>query len=198
MLRMSKHEAEICQLAAKLILEGGLELGAARQQAIKNLKLTKDVGAVDTAALLAEAQLQLRLYYPQHAPHLASLRQLALRWMDQLADFSPLLRGNVWLGLAMRHSPIYLDLYAQSPKDLEVWLINQQIDYSVADDGGDSERSPHLICSDLAPNLHYVVEIHLQVHDADQIRGALKARLAPGADTRLRASRADLAAIMQP
>ena len=198
MLRMSKHEAEICQLAAKLILEGGLELGAARQQAIKNLKLNKDAGAVDTAALLAEAQLQLRLYYPQHAPHLACLRQLALRWMDKLADFSPLLQGNVWLGLASRYSAIYLDLYVESAKELEIWLINQGIDYSVADDGADRPDAPHLICSDLAPNFHHLVDIHLQVHDADQVRGAVKQRLDPSLDLRLRASRADLAAIMQP
>ncbi len=197
MRQMSKYEAEISQLAAKLILESSVELGAARKQAVQNLKLPRGADA-SLAAVLAEAQTQLRLYYPQHAPHLASLRELALRWMDKLAAFSPLLQGNVWLGLATRYSPIYLDLYVESAKDLEIWLINQLIDYSVADDGADRPDAPHLICSDLAPNFHHLVEIHLQVHDFDQVRGAVKQRLDPSLDLRLRASRADLAAIMQP
>ena len=197
MRQMDKYQAEISQHAAKLILESSVELTLARKQAVQNLKLPRGANA-NFAAVLAEAQTQLRLYYPQHAPHLASLRQLALRWMDKLTDFSPLLQGNVWLGLATRYSAIYLDLYVESAKDLEIWLINQGIDYSVADDGADRPDAPHLICSDLAPNFHHLVDIHLQVHDADQVRGAVKQRLDPSLDLRLRASRADLAAIMQP
>ena len=197
MRHMSKYEAKISQLAAKLILESSVELGLARKQAVQNLKLPRGADA-SLAAVLAEAQTQLRMYYPQHEPHLASLRELALRWMDKLAAFSPMLQGNVWLGLATRYSPIYLDLYVESAKDLEMWLINQQIDYSVADDGADRPDAPYLICSDLAPNFHYLVDIHLQVHDFDQVRGAVKQRLDPSLDLRLRASRADLAAIMQP
>ena len=192
----SSGQAQIAVLAAKLLRETGLELPAARAAAVQQLGLPARSPIPPLAAVLAEAQTQLRLFEPEQAEALLGLRQLALRWMQNLAEFAPLLGGNVWLGLANRHSSVYLDLYAESSKEVEIFLINQGVDYETPD-SGEREDQPLLRCHDVAPLLHQAVPIYLQVHDAGQRRGALKTRLEAGSEQRLRAEAASLLAIMQ-
>ena len=146
--------------------------------------------------MLAEAQSQQRLFEPQAAAQLLGLRRLALRWMQQLAAFAPLLQGNVYLGVGNARSSIYLHVYADSSKEVEIFLINQAIAYDTPD-SGEREDCPLLRCMDAAEHIHQAVPIYLQLHDAAARQGALRKVLEAGSSQRLYADSAALLAIMQ-
>ena len=59
---------------------------------------------------------------------LAALRELALVWMQRMADFRPFLGGAVWRGTATRLSDIYIQLFCDDPKSAEIALIELQVD----------------------------------------------------------------------
>ena len=70
------------------------------------------------------------LYRPgQHAPILAELRRQALELMRHLKHFNPYLVGPVLSGIAGKHSAIELHLFANSTKEFELFLLNQNIRY---------------------------------------------------------------------
>ena len=194
---LSDRQREVLVLAARLLRERGLELYAAREAAVLQLHLNRHIDLPKLEAVLQEAQTQLRLFVPDHAEVLFALRQLAAQWMMRLAAFTPLLQGGVWLGAATEHSSIYIDLYADSAKDVEIALLNMGIDYETPD-LGDCADAPLLRCYGHSSVLPRPVPIYLQAHSRQQLRGAWSARLEPGSDLRLRGDAAALAAIMQP
>ncbi len=197
---LSEEQAQIALVAAQRLIDSGLELGVARSAAVAQLRLPARSGLPPLAAVLAEARTQLRLYHPDQAQISRGLRQLALRWMQRLGDFAPCIRGNVWLGLGGRFSSIYLDVYADSPKDVEIFLINQGQAYETPD-SGEREDAPLLRCMDVVDGLPQAgmmaVAIYVQTHDASLRRGALKPGIEPGSSLRLRGDTAALEALLQ-
>ena len=107
---------------------------------------------------------------------LLALREVALLWMDRLAEFRPHLSGAVWRGTATRLSSVHLDLYCDDPKAAEIMLINAGQDYDVGslDRPGQREALNVLTVSSNSPSLGEAVTVHLMLHDADDQRGALK------------------------
>ena len=192
---LSPEQAQIAHLAAQLLRESGLELAAARAAAAAQLGLGRRAALPPIAAVLAEAQTQLRLFEPQAPQALLGLRRLALRWMRQLGAFAPLLHGNVWLGAANWRSSVWVNLYAEASKEVEIFLINQGVDYDTPD-SGEREDRPLLRCHDVAEHIHHAVPIYLQVHDAAARQGALRKTLEAGSSQRLYADSAALLAIM--
>lgn len=189
------EQAQLAHLAAQLVREAGLELSEARAAAAAQMGLGRHAPLPPLVAVLAEAQTQQRLFEPDAAQVLLGLRQLALRWMEQLADFAPLLRGNVCLGLANRHSSVHLDLYAQSSKEIEIFLINQGVAYETPDSGEREDRAL-LRCHDIAPPLRQALPIYLHCHPLHLRRGAAHTRLEPGSSLHLRADSDTLRSIM--
>jgi hypothetical protein len=57
------------------------------------------------------------------------MREQACEAMRLLARFNPHLTGSVLAGTAARHSDINLMLFADSEKDVELFLLNQQVGY---------------------------------------------------------------------
>lgn len=126
------------------------------------------------------------------AKELAALRQLALAWMERLAEFRPYLGGAVWRGTATKHSDIYLQLFCDDCKSAEIALIDQRVSYSPQTVTGLTGRavealSVHAFC----PDLNEEIGVHLMIYDFDDVRGALKP------DARGRAPRGDAAAVRQ-
>ena len=50
--------------------------------------------------------------------------------MALLVDFRPCLTGAVLDGTASRYAPIQIDLFADSSKDVEIFLLSQGVSYS--------------------------------------------------------------------
>ena len=182
--------AEIAAAAARMIAEDGVDYATAKRKAAKqilgNNKVRGDV-LPDNAQVEDEVRLYNELFFGETQPaRLLDLRQLAVRVMEELAEFKPHLTGAVLNGTAGEHSDIYLQLFADSPKEVEVFLMNRNIDFDVSE-------TPHFNGRDNAvETLSFMwgaEGVHLAVYELDDLRGAVK-KSASG-----QRERADLAAV---
>lgn len=127
---MGVQSQEIASRAAGLIVEEGLSYGAAKKQAAAQLGCTGRIEWPDSAQLLAAVREYIAIFCPsEQAAALCGLRQLALVWMDRLAQFRPCIVGAVWNGTATQHSAIHLDLYCDDSKELAIFFINTRQRY---------------------------------------------------------------------
>jgi hypothetical protein len=181
---------EIASAAARLVVEEGMEYAQAKRKAVRSLGRAPRGGAELPANELVEDEVRsyLELFCADTQPgELRALRELALRWMQRLAEFRPHLSGAVWRGTATRLSSIHIDLYCDDAKAAEITLINLGIDY---DASGDDDLH-YLSVAEHCPALAERVTLHLAVRDLDDQRGALKP------DARGRTWRGDAAALQR-
>ena len=183
---------EVTATAARLVVEDGLEYGAAKRKAARALgrKSTRANELPSNQALEDEVREYLSLFYADSQPaELRALRELAAGWMERLAEFRPHLGGAVWRGTATRRSALMIDLYCDDTKSTEIMLINAGIRFDSEALDGHEEATPVLTVSASCPALGERVPIHLIVRDFDELRGALRA------DGAGRSWRGDLAAL---
>jgi predicted nucleotidyltransferase len=77
-----------------------------------------------------------------------SLRQRALEIMNIVQRFNPYLTGSVLDGTAGRYAEIDIQLFTDSAKDVEIFLLNQQIDYEHSVPRSDRAEAVLTILSD--------------------------------------------------
>ncbi len=173
---MSDVLIEIAATAARMVVEEGLEYGAAKQRAVKQMRLPPRTPLPSNDLLEAEVRDYLELFCADTQPgELRALRELALVWMKRLEVFRPHLGGAVWRGTATRFSDIYLQLFCDDGKSTEIELINQGCDYQVTRvTGFQGQPVDALSLSVACPPLKTHVGLHLLIHDHDDLRGALK------------------------
>lgn len=167
--------AEIATAAARMIAEDGVDYGTAKRKAAKqilgNNKVRGDV-LPDNAMLEEEVRLYNELFFGDTQPaRLLHLRNLAVRMMAELAPFQPHLTGAVLNGTAGGHSDIHLQLFTESAKDVEIYLLNKNIDFEV------SESSHFKGRSDPVETLSFIWQqegIHLALYETDDLRGAIR------------------------
>lgn len=182
---------EIAAAAASLVVEQGLEYGPAKRRAAKQMGLSGKAELPDNAALEDAVIEYIAVFCADTQPvELAALRELALVWMQRMADFRPHLAGAVWHGTATRLSDIYIQLFCDDPKSAEIALIEHNVDYEprtvTGFTGGKVEAlSLSSLCKPLAEN----IGVHFMVYDHDDLRGALKP------DDKGRKPRGDLASV---
>ncbi|KAB0586952.1 hypothetical protein [Comamonas kerstersii] len=167
---------EIAQTAARMVVEEGLEWGAAKRRAVKQLGLPARTPLPDNDALEAAVREYIDIFCPDTQPQeLRALRELALVWMERLQEFRPHLAGAVWRGTATRMSDIYIGLFCDDSKSAEIALINHNVQYDVTQvTGFNGEAVDALSISSLCKPLGETVGVHLMVYDYDDLRGALK------------------------
>lgn len=167
---------EIAQTAARIVVEEGLEWGAAKRRAVKQLGLPARTPLPDNDALEAAVREYIDIFCPDTQPQeLRALRELALVWMERLQEFRPHLAGAVWRGTATRMSDIYIGLFCDDSKSAEIALINHNVQYDVTQvTGFNGETVDALSISSLCKPLGETVGVHLMVYDYDDLRGALK------------------------
>ena len=182
---------QIAAAAATMVVEEGLEYGPAKRRALKQLGLPARTALPDNDLVEAAVREYIALFCADTQPaELAALRQLALLWMQRMAEFRPFLGGAVWRGTATRLSDIYIQLFCDDPKSAEIALIEHQVDYeprTVTGFTGDSVEA--LSIRSLCKPLQETVGVHLMVYDHDDLRGALRP------DARGLSPRGDLAAV---
>ncbi len=169
---------EIAAAAARLVVEDGLEYGAAKRRAARDLGRREGRRGELPSNEEVEAQVReyLALFCADTQPaELRALRELAATWMERLAEFRPHLSGAAWRGTATRLSALHLDLYCDDPKSAEISLINAGVDYDAGSvDGNGREPLTVLTLATRTPAWRDPVTLHLSVHDLDDLRGALK------------------------
>lgn len=184
-------KAEIAASAARLIVEDGLEYGAAKRQAMHILGLPQRSPLPDNEEIDDAVSDYIAVFCADsQREEIAALRALAVRWMERMALFRPHLTSAVWRGNATRRSDIVIDLFCDDCKSAELALIDMRARYQAYTVGGmRGETVEALIVMDLCPGLIDRVAVQLRVYDHDQLRGALRA------DARGRSPRGDLAAL---
>lgn len=167
--------AEIAAAAARMIAEDGADYSSAKRKAVRQiLGNTKVAGSIlpDNAQIEEEVRIYQELFFgEQQQARLLHLRQLALRLMTELARFNPYLTGAVLNGTAGDHSDIHLQLFADSPKDVQIYLLNKNIQFDV------SETSHFKSGHEPVETVSFMLEkegIHLALYEIDDIRGAGK------------------------
>lgn len=121
----------IAQRAAQLICNHQqTDPKQASQQATLELGLSKKEDQPSAAAIDAAIADYRQLFSPNYDIELLTLRQKALALLEFFKQFQPYLFGSVLKGSASKHSDINLLIFSDDPKAIEIFLLNQQIDYS--------------------------------------------------------------------
>jgi hypothetical protein len=182
--------AEIAAAAARLIAEDGTDYGTAKRKAVKQILGDAKVrGNIlpDNAQIEDEVRIYNELFFNDTQPvRLLHLRKLALQLMAELKQFVPYLTGAVLNGTAGEHSDIHLQLFAESPKDVEIFLLNKNVNFEVSE-------TPHFKGhSEPVETVSFIWQnegVHLALYEMDDLRGAIKT----GPSKRI--ERADYAAV---
>jgi hypothetical protein len=171
---MNNAADDIAQAAARLVVDDGLEYGAAKRKAARELgrRQGRRVELPSNEAIEDEVREYLALFLADTQPgELFALRHLALSWMDRLAELRPHLAGAVWRGTATRRSSVQIELYCDDPKAAEIGLLNLGIQF---DPVGQPDGKDLLHVAVPCPELGESVSIFLHVLDRDDLRGGLK------------------------
>lgn len=188
---MESLKSEIAAVAARMVVEEGLDFGAAKRRAVKQMGLSGRTALPGNEEIEDEVMDYIALFCADTQPaELSALRRLALVWMDRMSAFKPYLGGAVWHGSATRLSDIYLQLFCDDCKSAEIALIDHRVDYvprTVTGFHGESVEalSVHALCPELGED----VGVHLLIYDWDDLRGALRP------DAKGRTPRGDTAAV---
>ena len=167
--------SEIAIAAARMIAEEGADYGSAKRRAARqvlgDVKVRGDV-LPDNAMIEDEVRAHQALFFGDTQPQrLQHLRTLALEVMEQLAAYAPYLTGAVLNGTAGEHSDIRLQLFADSPKDIAVLLMDRNIRFEVSESNHFKGRD------EAVETLSFLWQregVHLAVYAVDDLRGALK------------------------
>lgn len=194
----------IAQQAARMMAEDGIS-----DFAYAKKKAGRQVGAIDNNVLPSnveieeELKLYNALYLSDEQPvNLRDLRKNALFTMQMLERFNPYLTGSVLDGTAGLGSETHIHLFADSLKDLEMFLLNQDIpfetnekSYRVMNDGKRDKKGDHRKIVPVFTLETNTGLIKLSVFESDDIRVATK-RAADGANAQ-RANISEVSALIQ-
>jgi hypothetical protein len=167
---------EISIAAARLVVEEGLDYGSAKRRAVKQLGLPVRTQLPSHDEVEAEVRDYITLFCADTQPEeLEALRELALLWMQRMADFRPYLGGSVWHGTATKLSDIYIALFCDDSKSAEIALIDHRADYvGRSIKGFDGVMVEALSIHAPCRALNTEIGVHLMIYDYDDLRGALK------------------------
>src|ERR671924_630004 len=130
--RQTAMRTRIAAAAARIMAEDGVD-----DFALAKRKAARQLGALDTQALPRndEIEAELRAYRAlyhadEHPRLLEQLRRAALHAMRALERFHPYLTGPVLKGTAGRYAEIDIQLFPDSAKDVEIFLLDRGISFA--------------------------------------------------------------------
>lgn len=183
--------ARIAATAARMIAQDGADYSTAKTKAARQV-LGVDRPSPNYLPDNIQVEDEVRRYQslflgPSQAARVKHMRSAALEVMEQLADFRPYVTGAVLNGTAGEHDDIHLQLFADSAKDVEIWLLNRNVNIEISE-------TPHFKGGrhDPVETVSFMWQkemVHAELYEMNDLRGALK----PRADGRLQ--RADAAAL---
>lgn len=194
----------IAQSAARMMAEDGIsDFSYAKKKAGRQVGAPDNSVLPSNAEIEAELKLYNALYLSDEQPeNLRNLRKNALFTMQMLEKFNPHLTGSVLDGTAGAGSETHIHLFADSLKELEMFLLNLDIpfetnekSYRIINDGkrdkkGDNRKKVPLFTLEMDTGL-----IKLSVFEVDDMRVSTK-RAADGANAE-RANISEVLALVQ-
>ncbi|GAB7564330.1 hypothetical protein LG202_23690 [Methylobacillus methanolivorans] len=129
--RQSQMRQLIAQLAARMMAEEGIaDYAYAKRKAGRQLGVTDSQCMPTNSEIEEEIRLYHDIYNSDEQPEsLLQLRKDALLVMQLLERFNPHLTGAVLDGTAGKYAETHIHLFADSLKEVEIFLLNQQIPY---------------------------------------------------------------------
>lgn len=129
---------EIAMTAARLIAEEGLDYATARNQAVKAL-LGKQRVPRERLPSDQDIQDELRAYQAlfqadSQPGELNELREVALQFMQGIQQFEPIVYGAAVNGTGSAHSDVHIIAFADDEKEVDYWLLNQNINFDACED----------------------------------------------------------------
>jgi len=124
--------ARIAAAAARIMAEDGIDdFGLAKRKAARTLGAAQTESLPGNDEVEAELRAYRALYQPEeHADRIAELRSFALEAMSALQEFRPYLTGPVLKGIAGPYSEIDLQLFPESSKAVELFLLERNIPFN--------------------------------------------------------------------
>jgi len=121
----------IAQQAARMMAEDGVhDFAYAKKKAGRQLGVSENSVLPTNAEIEEEIRLYHEIYNADEQPlMLEQLRQAALATMQLFERFNPHLTGSVLDGTAGKFAQTNIHLFADSAKEVEMFLLNQQIPY---------------------------------------------------------------------
>jgi hypothetical protein len=185
--------AEIAARAARMIAEDGADYAGAKRRALRlvlgNAEHQPTSNLLpDNAEVEEEVRKYQALFQADSQPQkLRALRLLAVEVMRQLEPFRPYLTGAALNGTAGEHDDIHLQLFADSAKDVIMFLLDRDVTFDISE-------TPHFKGGRHDPvetvSFHWrKQQVHVELYEMNDLRGALK----PRPDGRVQ--RADLNAV---
>jgi len=192
---LQQVRARIAATAARMIAQDGADYSTAKTKAARQV-LGVDRPSPNYLPDNIQVEDEVRRYQtlfqgPAQAARVKRMRSAALEVMDQLAEFRPYLTGPILNGTAGEHDDIHLQLFADSAKDVEIWLLNRNVNIDISE-------TPHFKGGrhDPVETVSFMWQkemVHAELYEMNDLRGALK----PRADGRLhRADAATLRTLM--
>ena len=173
----------IAQQAARMMAEDGInDFAYAKKKAGRQLGISESSVLPSNAEIEDEIRLYHEIYNADEQPQeLEKLRKTALITMQLFAKFNPHLTGSVLDGTAGKFSQTNIHLFADSAKDVEIFLLSQQIpfdssekSYRVSDKPSKDKKEK---VRKTVPVFTLETELGLQklsVFDVDDMRVAVK------------------------
>ena len=112
------------------------EINRRHAEKMAKRKAARQAGAPESRNLPTNLEIEeaLRAYQAlyqadEHPERLQRLRRLALEMMRLFERFNPHLTGSVLSGGVGRHAEIHLHLYTDDVKELQLFLLNEQVPF---------------------------------------------------------------------
>jgi len=174
--------ASIASAAARLMAEDGItDYQHAKRKAARQLGLPEHTAFPDNAEIDAELRVYRSIYHDEeHRKLILALRRTALELLDLLAAFNPYLTGSVLDGTAGEHSHIDILLFADSAKEVEIFLLNRGGEFEHQEPRNERAEAVLLLATDTAdanliilpPPLERVALKHRDGRPRERIRAA--------------------------
>jgi len=163
--------ASIASAAARLMAEDGItDYHHAKRKAARQLGLPEHTPFPDNAEIDVELRAYRSLYQDEgHVELLREQRQAALETLELLADFRPYLTGSVLDGTSGEHSTIDILLFADSAKEVEIFLLNRDIAFEHAEPRNERAEAVLVLETDVA-------DVNLVIFPPQMERVAMKHR----------------------
>jgi hypothetical protein len=129
--RQTGTRARIAAAAARLMAEDGIDdFALAKRKAAKQLGVTEMQSLPGNDEIEEQLRAYLDLYQAEeHPQRIAELREIALDAMKALEQFNPYLTGPVLKGIAGPYAEIELQLFPDSVKEVEIFLLDRNLAY---------------------------------------------------------------------
>jgi hypothetical protein len=167
---------QIAAAAARLVAQDGADYGTAKRKAAR--QILGEAQAADLQNFLpdnAQIEDEVRLYHAlfnadTQPARLFRLRTLALQVMEMLDRYNPFLTGAVLNGTAGEHNDIHLQLFADSAKEVQIFLLNRNLQIEISE--SPHFRGPRFDPVETVSFMWQKEGVHVELYETDDIRGA--------------------------